>query len=229
MAWKWGLQSSLPSSHPYYSGTILSPTIGSFSSITSTSAVINITPPAGASNGTIYNANVGSVSYGSSSYPSATIFVGGLSSNTAYTFAVTTVNNFGTSTASSTASLTTLPTAPTSLTKISSSTNSVTISFTQSSGSASTTYSSSVGTGSGTPTSYVISGLTALTTYSISIIATNVSGSSTSTALIITTATSQPTNLKVSSLTSTTALLSFTPPIGVTTSSYYTLYAGVRR
>ena len=226
LAWKWGLQSSLPSSHPYYSGTILSPTIGSFSSITSTSAVINITPPAGASNGTIYNANVGSVSYGSSSYPSATIFVGGLSSNTAYTFAVTTVNNFGTSTASSTASLTTLPTAPTSLTKISSSTNSVTISFTQSSGSASTTYSSSVGTGSGTPTSYVISGLTALTTYSISIIATNVSGSSTSTALIITTATSQPTNLKVSSLTSTTALLSFTPPIGVTTSSYYTLYAG---
>ena len=226
LAWKWGLQASLPSSHPYYSGTLLSPTISSFSSITTTSAIINITPPTGASNGAVYNANVGSVSYGSSSYPSTTIFAGGLSSNTTYTFSLTTINNFGTSTLSSTASVTTLPSAPTSLTKISSATNSVTIYFTPSSGSASTTYSSSVGTGSGSPTSYVISGLTALTTYSISIIATNVSGSSTSTALIITTATSQPTNLKVSSITTNGAIVTFTPPVGVTTSSYYTLYAG---
>ena len=226
LAWKWGLQASLPSSHPYYSGTLLSPTISSFSSITTSSVIINITPPVGASTGTIYNANVGSVSYGSSSYPSSTIFVGGLAPNTAYTFALTTINNFGTSTASSSSSVTTLPTAPSSLTKISVSTNTVTLSFIPSSGSASITYSSSVGTGSGTPTSYTISGLNALTYYSISIIATNISGSSTSTALTLTTAPNAPTNLTANSITSTTALISFTPPIGVTTSSYYTLYAG---
>lgn len=226
LAWKWGLQASLPTSHPYFSGTLLAPTITTFSSITPISAVINITPPAGASNGTVYNANVGSVSYGSSSYPSTTIFVGGLSPNTAYTFTLTTINNFGTSTASSTASVTTLPTAPTSLTKISSTTNSVTVSFTPSSGSASTTYSSSVGTGSGTPTTYTISGLTALTTYSISIIATNVSGSSTSTTLTLTTATTQPTNLSANTITSNGAIVTFTAPVGVTNGSIFTLYAG---
>ena len=225
LAWKWGLQASLPSSHPYYSGTLLSPTISSFSSITTSSVIINITPPVGASTGTIYNANVGSVSYGSSSYPSSTIFVGGLAPNTAYTFALTTINNFGTSTASSSSSVTTLPTAPSSLTKISVSTNTVTLSFIPSSGSASITYSSSVGTGSGTPTSYVISGLTSSTTYSISIIATNVTGSSTSSDLTLTTAPSAPTNLSVNSITANGAIVTFTAPIGVTISSYYTLYA----
>ena len=226
LAWKWGLQASLPTSHPYFSGTLLSPTISTFSSITTNSAIINITPPSGASSGTIYNAIVGSVSYGTSSYPSTSIFVGGLSSNTAYTFALTTVNNFGTSSASSTASVTTLPSAPASLTILSVSTNTVTLSFIPSSGSVSVTYSSSVGTGSGTPSSYIISGLTSTTAYSISIIATNVTGSSTSSVIAITTATASPTNLSANSITANSAIITFTAPVGVTNGSFFTLYAG---
>ena len=226
LAWKWGLQSSLPTSHPYFSGIPLYPIITTTTSITTGSAIINFTPPAGSVIGTIYSANVGLVNYGSSSYPSTSIFVSGLSSNTAYVFSLMTSNSSGTSTASPTVTITTLPNQPTSLTLINTSTNSITISFTPPTGSVAITYSSTVGTGSGTPTTYTITGLTASTTYSISIIATNATGSSTSSALTRTTATAPPTNLSANTITTSSTIVTFTAPVGVTNGSVFTLYAG---
>ena len=221
LAWKWGLQSNIPTSHPYYSGIISAPTIGAISNITSTSAIINFTAPVGASTGTVYNAISGTTNYGSSSYPSTSIFVSGLTSNTSYIFSLTSTNAYGTSNASSTVTVVTLPRKITDVTKISVSSYSATVSFTAPTGAVPLTYSSTVGTGSGGPSTYVISGLSSSTTYSISVIATNTSGSTTSVPLTITTGPAAPTNLSASSVTATGATIDFT---GLNATSF-TLYA----
>jgi chitodextrinase len=221
LSWKWGLSANLPSSHLYYSGTISAPTISTISNITATSAIINFTAPLGASIGTVYSAISGSTNYGSSSYPSTSIFVNGLLSNTSYIFSLTTSNNFGTSIASPTITVVTLPQKITNITKISVSSYSVTVSFTASSGTIPITYSSTVGTGSGGPSAYVISGLSSSTAYSISIIATNTSGSVTSIPLIFTTGPVAPVNLSASSVTTTGATIDFT---GMN-ATIFTLYA----
>jgi len=207
LAWKWGIQSTLPSTHTYYAASPTSPTVGSFTNtsaasssvgvntkissptitsttnITTTSTVLAFTPPSGAVAGTVYNVGSGGTTYGTANYPDTSLNITGLSSNTIYPFTMTATNSNSTSLLSSVVSVTTLPSPPTNLSVSSYSDTAATISFTRSSGSASVTNytvtSSPSGlTGTGTNPPITVSGLTANTSYTFTITATNSQGTS---------------------------------------------------
>ena len=208
----------------YVANNILfAPTITSVTSIMSSTATINFTAPQGASTGTIYTAISGGIIYGTAAYPATTILLGNLATNTTYSFALTTTNIYGKSPLSSTMSFTTLPAIPI-VTVLTSSTNSITVSFNGSSGTNPITYVSSIGTGSGTPSSYTISGLSQVTSYTFTITATNSTGSTVSSNVIYTTALPAPTNLYSGLITTTSAIVYFTAPTQVTTGTSFTLY-----
>ena len=204
--------------------TILTaPVIGTVSSILSSSAVISFTAPPNASSGTVYTATASSKNYGTVAYPATTILLGNLAANTTYSFRITATNIHGTSPPSSALVFSTAPSVPI-VTVITSSTNSITVSFPPSSGANAVTYSSSVGTGSGSPTSFVIAGLAPVTTYTFTIVATNSGGTTVSSNVTYTTALPAPTNVYSGSVSKNGATIYFTAPVQVTSTTSFALY-----
>ena len=166
------------------SSALSAPTIGSASSITSSTATISFTAPAGAGSGTTYAASAGGKIYGAAVYPATSIYLDELSSNTSYSFTVTATTSSGTSSASGTVTVLTLAAAP----KIGTATVSGTtasVAFTAPTGSGTiTSYTATsipggiTGTGSTSPIS--VSGLSAPISYYFTVTATNSSGTSAS-------------------------------------------------
>jgi len=209
--------------------TLNAPTIGSATSITTTSAVVSFTAPSGVATGTTYDASAAGVIYGASAYPATSIYLGGLTSNTLYNMAVAATNNYGRSSYSSTVAVTTVPSAPTALTFIGATASSVTFSFTAPTGAGTITgytpYVNGVsGTGSGTPSSYTVTGLTSGTTYSIGITATNAGGTSAQSSSVNMTTSVKLAALLNGNLILGSPYLNNTTALTVTSSSpYYTL------
>jgi len=217
------------------SSILPAPTIGTASSVTSSSASISFTAPTGAASGTTYSAKAGGVEYGTASYPATSISVTGLSASTTYSFTITATNTAGTSDASSSLSVTTLLSAPTIGTASSVTSSSASISFTAPTGAASgTTYSAKAGgveygTASYPATSISVTGLSASTTYSFTITATNTAGTSNaSSSLSVTTSGSSgaPIIGTATSITLTSASISFTAPETASTGTTYNAIAG---
>jgi hypothetical protein len=208
LAWKWGVQTSLPTNHPYYSispnspttttltGTsvpssslavttlLAAPTIGTATSITTTGATIGFTPPTGASTGTTYTISSNSVTYGTVSYPATSFVLNNLASNTSYSFTITATNNVGTSAASSALAITTVPGPPSNVSVSSSSDNSQIVTFTASTGNATvSTYTVTSSPGNiittGSSSPITVTGLIPSTSYTYRVTATNSQGTST--------------------------------------------------
>jgi hypothetical protein len=250
LSWKWGLQGNLPSSHPYYSisptaptiskiystsassstistTTVLSaPTITGATNITTNSAYINFIPPTGFTTDTVFNLYASAVLIGTVNYSSKYFNLTGLTSNTIYAFTMTAVNSYGTSSSSNLYYLTTLPLAPTNINIISSTANTITLSFTAPSGQTSINYTSNIGTGYGTPSLFTILGLSSNILYSLSVIATNAGGSNPSSLVNASTLLSPPTLLAATSSTSSSITFNFTPSIRSDINTYYNIISG---
>jgi hypothetical protein len=122
LAWKWGIQSSLPVAHPYYSTSALNstvstaitynsdtsvvkslltapaaPTIGTATSTGQTTATVAFTPPSGTVTSYTVTSSPGSITATGTTSP---ISVSGLTAGTTYTFTITATNASGTSVAS---------------------------------------------------------------------------------------------------------------------------------
>jgi hypothetical protein len=246
LSWKWGLQTNLPNTHPYYSAssnnlsttTVNSstvslstlpnaPTITGYTS-TINSITVNFTAPSG--NITGYTASAGAGLF-TVSGASTSVTITGLSSNTSYSITLyATVGSVNSANATTTAL--TIPDASTIVIGTTSSTStSITVPFTGPSGNGSITgYTATINPGSivqsfsASPLS-VTSGLSAGTSYTITITASNSSGTSSNNATTNVSTTVQispPTNLVFISASDTTITLSFTAPTGTITS--YTPY-----
>ena len=112
LAWKWGIQASLPVAHPYYSyapifGAPSAPTAVTATVASSTSLSVAFTPPNGLITSYTVTSSPSSITATGSSSP---IVVTGLTTGTAYTFTVTATGSYGTSPAS-TASASATPVA----------------------------------------------------------------------------------------------------------------------
>ena len=160
--------------------TLDAPTIGSVSSIATTTATLSFTAPSGAESGTTYVAKSGGTTYGTASYPATSFSLTGLLAGTSYSFTITATNTAGTSSASSSTTFTTILSAPTIGKATAILKGSAKLSFTAPSG---VTYIASAGGISYGEASYPaksisLSGLSGGTTYSFAITATNTGGTS---------------------------------------------------
>ena len=102
LAWKWGIQASLPVAHPYYSyapifGPPSAPTALTVTVASATSLSVAFTPPTGLITSYTVTSSPGSITATGASSP---IVVSGLTTGTAYTFTVTATGSYGTSPAS---------------------------------------------------------------------------------------------------------------------------------
>lgn len=168
--------------------------------------------------------------------------VSGLSPGTRYNFQIITSNGYGTSTSASTAATTAaaVPVAPTGLTASAVTDTAIALTWTasasgtqpinyqvqyQKNGASTWTTAPAVST-----TSEVITGLTAATSYTIRVVAANVGGSATSSTISASTsaaasaAPSAPTALAAGSVTSSSALISWTAPATGTPCTYQVSY-----
>jgi chitodextrinase len=213
------------------------PTIGVASEVSSTTAKISFTGPTGSATKTTYSAIANNVSYGTAAYPATTISLSKLTANTSYSFVLKSINVNGTSNASSTLNITTALSAPIIGTVTSKTSRTVTIGFTASVGaSEDTVYKAYVGTTyytettngstSSTSKSITITNLTPNTTYAFILYAVNSNGISiASSVLTVIMPTSAPTIRTASSVTSSTASISLTAPVGAGTGTIYNAYA----
>jgi titin len=205
------------------------PTLLSTSNITTSSAVVAFTP----STGTISSYTLTAVPSSGSNVVATGITTSpysltGLSSNINYTITMVAINTTGSSAASSSATALTLPSTPTDLSYNSPTATTAVISFTVPSGTGTLSYTAtSVPTNGGYPitqtsissTPFTLTGLTQDTVYNVSLVAANTTGSSSSSDnLTVYTVETPPTDLSASNVTSTTAVISFTPVIGTVTS-----------
>ena len=205
LSWKWGLQTNLPSSSPYYASSptlpslvnvtgtsvpssslavttlLAAPTIGTATSITTTGATVSFTPPTGSSIGTTYTISSSSVTYGTVSYPATSFVLNNLASNTTYSFTITATNSVGTSAASTAVAVTTVPGPPSNVSVSISTDTAQNVTFTVPTGSATITnyiVKSSPGnlTGTGVMSPITVTGLSPNTSYTYTITATNSQG-----------------------------------------------------
>ena len=232
LAWKWNLQSNLPSSHPYYSA---GPTISTITAIsTSSSYSVGSTPtaytvaavPATGSN------VVQTVAYGATSGT-----VTGLTSATSYNLSMVSTNSYGSSAPTNTVTYQTQLLPPTNLTFVSYTTTSITFSFTPpvlGQGVVITSYTATAVPVSGSTvtltgispsaTSATITSLVASTQYTITMVAINSYGTSaTSTSLVYQTLLATPAPIVFVSATTTSDTFSFTPiTLGTSVVATYT-------
>jgi len=222
LAWKWGIQSTLPSNHPYKnagpasggtnistSNTPAAPTSIMGSSITQTGFSLTWSGGTGATSYT-FSLNGSAATPISSSVSNKTATFSGLTAGTTYAIIITAVNSFG-STPSSSTSIPTLPSNITNLTSSAITSTSFTLTWSGGTGATSYTYTNNGSSISSSNDQGVanktvsFSGLSAGTTYSIVINATNSSGTTSSSSISVTTTNppSQPTNLTSSSITTT--------------------------
>ena len=225
LATKWGIQSSLPSSHPYYSAPPTAAVVTT-SSLTDTSFVASWTGGTGATSYT-YTLNGFAVTpYTDNGISSKTATFTGLTPSTPYTLVVRATNTTG-STASATTSITTLIAPPTTLViSVSSVTNtSFVANWTGAVGATSYTYMlngnaavPSVNNGLSSK-SITFTGLTASTQYTFVVTATNSTNSTSSVETTVTTLIPPPTTPVVSVIPrDTTATISWSG--GATATSY---------
>lgn len=213
-----------------------SPAGFSVSSISTTSATISFTPPAGASNDTTYAVTIGGSTY-TASYPDTTITITGLTRNTEYSMTMTSINTYGTSASSNAFIFTTLLPAPTIGSASAIKTTFANLAFTAPSGANSgTSYAaisggSTYGTANYPATTINLSYLTSNTSYTFKVIAINAGGNSadsgtvtfrTTTASIL----NAPSSITASTIGSTTAILSFTQPTNADNETTYTATSG---
>ena len=250
LSWKWGIQGKLPSTHPYYSVSPTSPTnstvyttSASSSTISTTtplsapiitgstnntanSTYIVFTPPSGFTKDTIFNLYSSTTLIGTIDYSKKYFDLSGLTPNTIYPFTMTAMNSYGTSPSSNLYYLTTLASKPSNILVISSTTNTIILSFTGSSGNNTIIYTSNIGIGYGTPSSFVISGLSTNTAYSLSIIARNSGGFNPSNFVNVSTVLPAPILLAVVGSTYNSITFNFTPSLYADTSTYYSIRSG---
>jgi hypothetical protein len=96
----------------------------------------------------------------------------------------------------------------------------------QPTGNASLLYVASVGTTTGVYNNLLVSGLNSSTPYSFTVTLQNSSGSATSQTINATTALAPPTNLILSTVAATSAIVSFTAPLGASSGTAYSIYNG---
>ena len=231
LAWKWGIQSSLSTIHPYYSTrpagpyiytaptapTSLSQTAGSATGFT-----INWSGASGATKFT-YTLNAISVTAASSTSTSATFT--GLTIASSYAVIVTAFNGTIANTPSASFTAITSPTAPYDIVVSNTSINAFTVSW--SGGLTATSYTYTLNGSLVTPSidngvaskTARFTGLTAGTTYSLSIGAVNLAGSTPGN-ISITTAPTAPTSLASSEITSTSFKISWSGGLAATSYSY---------
>ena len=215
-------------------GAVLAaPTIGSVSSITTTTAVLGFTPPAGATTGTSYTAYTGATPYGASAYPATTIYLSGMQPNTSYLFSVVATNQNGSSNPSGTVALVTVPLAPTGLAIVTKTSTSAYIGFNTVSGNATlvgynAVDASGIYTGTNTTSPIVVNGLNPATTYTFTVTGTNsaTQTSAPSSTVSVTTLLAAPTITSASSIGTNTATLNFTAPTGSALGPTYSAGAG---
>ena len=199
-----------------------SPTEVSATTLSSSSASVSFTPSSGA---TSYTVTTGSITATGTSSP---ITVTGLSPSTSYTFTVTATNITGTSPSSTASSaIITLPVTPTGVSATTLSPSSASVSFTGSADATSYTVTSSPGsiTATGTSSPITITGLSPSTSYTFTVTSTSLGGtspSSTASSAIITFPRA-PTGVSATTLSTTSASVSFTGSTGATS---YTVNTG---
>jgi hypothetical protein len=235
LAWKWGLQANLPTSHPYYSvapGTNSSPTSSlstvpgpptslTFISATATTITFSFTPPSGTITGYTPYIN-GFAATGSGTASSYTIT--GLTAATSYNVTMAASNSSGSSAQSSTAIFSTANNPPPGFISVQSiTTTSITVAFTAPSGAVTNyvatatprTGSAITATGTGSP--ITISGLASGTKYIITLQSIfNAISSSVSNGIAVATTLIPPTAVSLSSITSSSVAVNFSLVTGAT-------------
>jgi len=118
LAWKWGINAQLPTSHPYYSINPYSPVLLS-ATVTSTTASIAFTPPSGTITNYQYSTDNGTTFTAfSPAQTSSPVLISGLTNNTTYAIRLKAVDSTGVGGASSSLTVITTastPAAPTSV------------------------------------------------------------------------------------------------------------------
>jgi hypothetical protein len=218
LAWKWGIQASLPAGHPYVSAA---PSTG----VPPTSYTVGAAPATGSN-------IVQTVAYGATSGT-----VTGLTSATSYNLTMVSNNSSGSSAPTNTVTYQTQLAPPTNLTFVSNTTTSITFSFTPpvlGQGVVITSYTATAVPASGSTvtltgispsaTSATITSLVASTQYTITMVAINSYGTSaTSAALIYQTGLTTPNVIVFSSATTTSVTFTFTPiTLGTSVTVTYT-------
>jgi sugar lactone lactonase YvrE len=234
LAWKWGIQTSLPANHPYYSAAPLSPnyfytsptkpTGLAASLITQTSLTLTWSGVIGAQSYT-YSFNGSTVTPATQSLSGQTATFTGLTAGTAYSIIVNSVNSGG-STASNPLSVTTTPSTPTGLASNTITSSGFSISWSNGSGATSNTFT--INSNPATPTTYdpvaktaSFGGLGAGTTYSVTAVATNSSGSSpASSALSVVTLATQPTTITSNTITTSGFSIAWLGGLGATSYTF---------
>jgi len=202
LAWKWGLQASLPVGHPYALTTTVSippgaPTSLSQTAGSSTAFTINWTAGAGASSYRyLLTDTSGNIITTASSFTATSATFTSLTGGMVYSVVITSVSSIGLTNPSSTFTGLTAPSIPVSVTFTS--VTDTTFQVNWLGGGAATSYTYTLRDSSGnllTPTiinngvlskNAIVSGLTAGKTYSIIITATNIVNSSTSSSFSVT-------------------------------------------
>jgi hypothetical protein len=235
LAWKWGLQANLPTSHPYSSvapGTNRSPTSSlstvpgpptalTFIGATSTTITFSFTPPSGTITGYTPYIN-GFVATGSGTASSYTIT--GLTAATSYNVTMTASNSSGSSAQSSSVVFSTANNPPPGFISVQSITaTSIKVAFTAPTGSVTSylvTATPSTGsaiTATGTVSPITINGLASGTRYIITLQSIfNAISSSVSNGIAVATTPSQPTVVSLSSITISSVAVNFSLVAGAT-------------
>ncbi len=234
LAWKWGLQTSLPVSHPHYIAapvnvvTIATPpgalTALASSEATTTSFKVSWTGGTGATSYTYTLNGVTTVPATNAGVASKFAIFTGLTAGTSYAVIVTATFS-GASTSSSPLNTVTLPSAPNTLTSSSVTSSGFIVNWLG--GAGATSYSYTLNSSSVTPSvdngvasrSVTFSGLTEGTLYTVIITATNASGSSSGT-VSISTPPGVPTGLASSEITITSFKISWSGGQGATSYTY---------
>lgn len=218
LAWKWGIQASLPAGHPYVSAA---PSTG----VPPTSYTVAAAPATGSN-------VIQTVAYGATSGT-----VTGLTSATSYNLTMVSNNSSGSSAPTNTVTYQTQLTPPTNLTFVSNTTTSITFSFIPpvlGQGVVITSYTATAVPVSGSTvtltgispsaTSATITSLVASTQYTITMVAINSYGTSaTSASLVYQTLLATPTPIVFSSATTTSVTFTFTPiTLGTSVVATYT-------
>ena len=218
LAWKWGLQSSLPNTHPFYS---YSPSTLTYSFVPAAPTQTYVTV-LGTVATIVFVGSTGATSYKATSNPdgltgtssTTPIIITGLTTTATYSFTVFASNTSGTSVASVPAidfGLSTVtPAIP--LNVVASILGTVaTVTCIGSANTTSFTATSSPGglTGTSSTNIITIAGLTAGTTYTFTVTATNLVGTS------------------AASVASNYVLISYYPPRDLSSSSYTTVFSGL--